>query len=95
MVVKRTLTSSVSRSFKARLQINHKLKDRVKHIVDKRQKVEKEIMADLKDFKYQGFVAIEPHVATVFHAKSESVDWQQCYQSYVDYGRALEKMTTA
>ena len=55
----------------------------------------KEIMADLKASNYQGFVAIEPHVATVFHAKSESVDWQQCYQSYVDYGRALEKMTTA
>ena len=55
----------------------------------------KRIMADLKASNYQGFVAIEPHVATVFHAKSESVDWQQCYQSYVDYGRALEKMTTA
>lgn len=55
----------------------------------------KRIMADLKASNYQGFVAIEPHVATVFHAKSESVDWQQCYQSYLDYGRSLEKMTTA
>jgi sugar phosphate isomerase/epimerase len=53
----------------------------------------KQIMADLKDSNYQGVVAIEPHVATVFHAKSDSVDWDQCYKSYVDYGRALEKMT--
>ena len=53
-----------------------------------------QIMADLKASNYQGFVAIEPHVATVFHAKSDSVDWDQCYQSYVDYGRALEKMAS-
>lgn len=53
----------------------------------------KQIMADLVDSNYQGIVAIEPHVATVFHAKSDSVDWDQCYQSYVDYGRALEKIT--
>ena len=52
----------------------------------------KQIIKDLKDSNYQGFVAIEPHVATVFHAKSDSVDWTQCYQSYVDYGRALEKI---
>jgi sugar phosphate isomerase/epimerase len=53
-----------------------------------------QIMSDLKASNYQGFVAIEPHVATVFHAKSDSVDWDQCYQSYVDYGRALEKMAS-
>jgi sugar phosphate isomerase/epimerase len=53
----------------------------------------KQIMTDLVDSNYQGVVAIEPHVATVFHAKSDSVDWDQCYQSYVDYGRALEKIT--
>ncbi|MEO1858075.1 MAG: sugar phosphate isomerase/epimerase [Rubritalea sp.] len=54
----------------------------------------RQIMADLKSSNYQGFIAIEPHVATVFHAKSDSVDWSQCYQSYVDYGRALELMST-
>jgi sugar phosphate isomerase/epimerase len=48
------------------------------------------IMEDLKKRDYQGFIAIEPHVATVFHAKSEDVDWDQCYSSYVKYGKALE-----
>ncbi|MFK7911703.1 MAG: sugar phosphate isomerase/epimerase family protein [Akkermansiaceae bacterium] len=50
------------------------------------------IMEDLKKRDYQGFIAIEPHVATVFHAKSEDVDWDQCYSSYVDYGKSLEKI---
>ena len=48
------------------------------------------IMEDLKKRDYQGFIAIEPHVATVFHAKSEDVDWDQCYSSYVAYGKSLE-----
>lgn len=50
------------------------------------------IVDDLKSNNYDGFVAIEPHVATVFHAKSEDVDWQQCYDSYVKYGRAMESI---
>ena len=50
------------------------------------------IMDDLKARNYQGFIAIEPHVATVFHAKSEDVDWNQCYTSYVEYGKSLEKI---
>ena len=48
------------------------------------------IIADLKERDYEGFIAIEPHVATVFHAKSEDIDWQQCYNSYLAYGRAME-----
>ena len=48
------------------------------------------IISDLKANHYDGFIAIEPHVATVFHAKSEDVDWQQCYDSYVKYGQAME-----
>lgn len=50
------------------------------------------ILDDLKARNYKGFIAIEPHVATVFHAKSEDVDWDQCYQSYVQYGQALEAL---
>jgi sugar phosphate isomerase/epimerase len=53
------------------------------------------IMEDLKTREYSGFVAIEPHVATVFHAKSEDVDWDQCYSSYVAYGKSLEKLVSA
>ena len=52
-----------------------------------------EILAALKRDGYKGALAIEPHVATVFHAQEgEEVDEQQCYDSYVAYGRALEKL---
>lgn len=53
------------------------------------------IVDDLKDRNYQGFIAIEPHVATVFHVQDgQSPDWQQCYDSYVSYGRAMESLIT-
>ncbi|BDS07942.1 hypothetical protein NT6N_29820 [Oceaniferula spumae] len=49
------------------------------------------IIDDLKNSAYDGFIAIEPHVATVFHVQDgEKPDWQQCYDSYVKYGKALE-----
>ena len=51
-----------------------------------------EIMTRLVETNYQGVVAIEPHVATVFHAKTEDVDWQQCYDSYIEYGKRLESL---
>ena len=51
------------------------------------------ILLDLKNSHYDGGIAIEPHVATVFHIKEgEQIDWQQCYKSYVSYGKALEKI---
>jgi len=50
----------------------------------------KEIMADLKADNYQGFIAIEPHVATVFHvADGQEPNWEQCYTSYIKYGKQL------
>ncbi|MGJ8671987.1 sugar phosphate isomerase/epimerase family protein [Rubritalea sp.] len=53
----------------------------------------KEILTDLAEFNYSGFIAIEPHVATVFHVTDgQEPDWQQCYDSYVSYGRRLEAM---
>ena len=51
-----------------------------------------EIIAELKRSNYEGLVAIEPHVATVFHAKADEVDWDQCYNSYVKYGKDLESL---
>ena len=55
-----------------------------------------EILADAKSRGYDGWVAIEPHVATVFHVKDQSqVDWQQCYDSYVEYGKRMEKIVAA
>ena len=51
----------------------------------------REILTDARACGYDGYIAIEPHVATVFHvADKTQVDWQQCYDSYVAYGRKLE-----
>jgi len=56
----------------------------------------KEILAALQRDKYQGALAIEPHVATVFHAKEdETVDPEDCFDSYVNYGKQLESLIFA
>jgi sugar phosphate isomerase/epimerase len=58
----------------------------------------KKIMADAKASGYAGFVSIEPHVAVVFHSASASTDLDPAakaaeqFDSYVKYGRALEKL---
>ena len=53
----------------------------------------REILADAKSRNYDGWIAIEPHVATVFHAADPTaVDWQQCYDSYVEYGKRFEAL---
>ena len=53
----------------------------------------REILGDAKSRGYDGWIAIEPHVATVFHAADPTaVDWQQCYDSYVEYGKRFEKL---
>lgn len=52
-----------------------------------------EILAALKEDGYDGGLAIEPHVATVFHATDgEEPDWQQCYDSYVEYGHSMNRL---
>jgi sugar phosphate isomerase/epimerase len=52
-----------------------------------------EILTDAAVRGFAGHIAIEPHVATVFHAKEgQEVDWQQCYESYVTYGRRMEAL---
>jgi len=53
----------------------------------------REILGDAIGRGYDGYIAIEPHVATVFHAPDPTlVDWQQCYDSYVEYGKQFEKL---
>lgn len=53
----------------------------------------REILADAHKSGYKGWIAIEPHVATVFHAPDPSaVDWNQCYSSYVEYGRRFVRL---
>jgi sugar phosphate isomerase/epimerase len=52
-----------------------------------------DILGDAKARGYDGWIAIEPHVATVFHAADPTaVDWQQCYDSYVEYGKRFETL---
>ena len=54
-----------------------------------------EILAALRSDKYKGAFAIEPHVATVFHAKKgEASDAEQCYNSYINYGRVFKGQLT-
>ena len=53
----------------------------------------REILSELKNNGYEGGLAIEPHVATVFHATDgQEPDWQQCYNSYVEYGKAMDAL---
>ncbi len=53
----------------------------------------REILTDARKSGYEGWIAIEPHVATVFHAPDPSaVDWEQCYDSYVEYGRQFVRL---
>ena len=52
-----------------------------------------EILSDALSCGYSGYIAIEPHVATVFHEKDpERVNWQQCYDSYIEYGQRLASL---
>lgn len=53
----------------------------------------REIITDALTNGYEGYIAIEPHVATVFHAPDPSlVDWDQCYCSYVEYGKKMQQL---
>ena len=53
----------------------------------------REILRDFKARHYDGGIAIEPHVATVFHLEEgEEPDWKQCFNSYVAYGARLEEL---
>ncbi|CAA6693587.1 MULTISPECIES: sugar phosphate isomerase/epimerase [unclassified Lentimonas] len=55
-----------------------------------------EILTALQTDGYTGAYAIEPHVATVFHTEDDTaIDQEQCYNSYVDYGREFEKIIQA
>ena len=53
----------------------------------------RELLDQLKANNYKGACAIEPHIATVFHAKEkEAVSAEDCYNSYIEYGRAFEQL---
>lgn len=55
----------------------------------------KDILSDALERGYSGYIAIEPHVATIFHVKEPGqVDWQQCYDSYIEYGRRISQLVS-
>lgn len=52
----------------------------------------REIIQDLKDKNYQGFIAIEPHMGKVFHEDDQDNDMDYQYQVYLEYGRRMEQL---
>ncbi len=48
----------------------------------------KEVLADLKKIGYDGFVSIEPHIASVVH-EGKVGDPEVTYKTYITYGRKL------
>jgi sugar phosphate isomerase/epimerase len=51
----------------------------------------REIIEDLLESGYDGFVSIEPHIAAVVHT-GESSDPETMYRTYVEYGRRLNEI---
>jgi sugar phosphate isomerase/epimerase len=52
----------------------------------------RETIKDLLAIGYDGAFSIEPHIAVVFHDTSVQASADQQFNSYVQYGRALEKL---
>lgn len=52
------------------------------------------ILEDMIRSKYEGMIAIEPHIAKVFHLQEEPTDEVRAYDLYVEYGRRFEKLVT-
>jgi sugar phosphate isomerase/epimerase len=50
------------------------------------------VIKDLLASGYTGAFSIEPHVAVVFHDATVQASADQQFNSYVEYGRALEKL---
>lgn len=52
------------------------------------------ILAELIKSNYQGFVAIEPHIAKVFHNPDENKDEADAYELYIEYGKQFEELVS-
>lgn len=57
----------------------------------------KEILSDLKKTNYEGFISIEPHIASVFHEEdNEDIDQEtkekNQLDTYIEYGKKLEEI---
>ena len=60
----------------------------------------KEILSDLIDNQYEGFISIEPHIASVFHEEDNNEGDQEAkdkaqFDTYVQYGERLETIIEA
>ena len=56
-----------------------------------------EILTDLIENKYKGFISIEPHIASVFHEEDnnegdQNIKDKEQFDTYVKYGKKLEEM---
>ena len=56
-----------------------------------------EILSDLKKTNYEGFISIEPHIASVFHEEdNEDIDQdtkeKNQLDTYIEYGKKLEEI---
>jgi len=52
----------------------------------------KEIVSDLLAQGYDGFIAIEPHIAKVFHTAEKASDPKREYDLYFEYGHRFEQL---
>ncbi|GAB5525575.1 MAG: hypothetical protein Roseis2KO_34470 [Roseivirga sp.] len=52
------------------------------------------ILEDLVKSHYEGIIAIEPHIAKVFHLADEQTDETRAYDLYLEYGRRFEKLVS-
>ena len=50
------------------------------------------ILQELIRAKYDGFIAIEPHMGKVFHLQGENGDERHAYDIYVEYGKKFERL---
>ncbi|MFK7937091.1 MAG: sugar phosphate isomerase/epimerase family protein [Saprospiraceae bacterium] len=51
-----------------------------------------EILSELKEDNYQGFLVIEPHISKVFHLNDKEVDPMRDYKLFVEYGQRFEQL---
>ena len=52
----------------------------------------REIISDLLSHGYDGGFSIEPHITSVIHLAQDASDPELAYQTYVEYGKRLEKL---
>lgn len=49
----------------------------------------KDVLRDLYERGYKGFISIEPHLAAIIHQGKEAADPEEAFRNYVQYGQKL------